>query len=83
MSDKVTEQMISHKIVSQILDHVFDAKDDMTDNDFVYIYHAFLKSGGSWQALIIGDMRCFEILKGILESWVEIKKHPEEYGLKR
>ena len=83
MSNKATEHMISYKIVSQILDHVYDAKDDLTDNDFVYIYRAFLRSGGNWQSLIIGDMRCFQILKGILESWVEIKKHPEEYGLTR
>jgi len=61
----------AYKIARQIMDHIYGDDEDMSNEDFVGLYHDFLRRGGSWKSLMDGDMRSVKFIEDALESLVK------------
>ena len=74
---------IAWKIFDQLTSHLYP-NTSFSESDFLKIYNAFIKIGGSWERLIYGgDIDQFGILMDLLKAHQKIKKHPKKYGLKK
>lgn len=61
----------AYKISRQIMDHVYGEDEEISDQDFVNIYHDFHRRGGSWQALMDGDMKSVKCIEDVLDDLVK------------
>jgi hypothetical protein len=61
----------AYVISRQIMDHIYGDDEEMSNQDFVSLYHDFHRRGGSWQALMDGDMRSVKVIEDALECLVK------------
>jgi hypothetical protein len=61
----------AYLISRQIMDHIYGDDEEMSNKDFVGLYHDFLRRGGSWQRLMDGDMRSVKIIEDAIEHLVK------------
>lgn len=71
----------AYKIIRQLLDHIYGSDVELNDEDFLHIYATYMRLGGTWEGMIRGSMPCFDLLVSLLDSYMDIKSSPEEYGL--
>lgn len=75
LNDKAgVKDTTAYKIVRQIMDHIYGEDEDITNGDFVNLYHDFLRRGGSWKALMDGDMKSVKFIEDALESLVKSRE---------
>jgi hypothetical protein len=72
MADSVVKETIAYKIVRQIVDHVW-GDEDLSDREFLSICAGFRLRGGSWEAVVRGDMRSVEALEDSIDSFMEAR----------
>ena len=58
-------------ISRQIMDHIYGDDEKLSNQEFVDLYHDFHKRGGSWQALMDGDMKSVKVIEDALASLVK------------
>lgn len=61
----------AYTISRQIMDHIYGDDEEMSNEDFIGLYHDFHRRGGSWQALMDGDMRSVKIIEDALDCLVK------------
>ena len=72
MDESGLRDTIAYRIVRQILDHVYpDQK--MTNPEFMSIFRTFSDVGGSWEDLIVGSPKSYEMLMDVLKAFVKVK----------
>jgi len=81
MDDASVKDTVAYGIVRQLLDHIWGSEVELSDSEFLDVYKTYMSMGGSWEQLIKGSMDKFDLLKDVLESYVDIKSNPDEYGL--
>ena len=62
-SEPSVKDTTAYKISRQIMDHIYGDDEKMSNEDFVKVYHNFHQSGGSWRALMEGDMNSVDIIE--------------------
>ena len=70
---KYTRGMTAYMITESLYHHMFDSEDGLDENDFSIIYRMFKTVGGSWERVIGGSVKDFELLKKTLVSFDHIK----------
>jgi len=73
--------MSAYKIVRNLVEHSYGDNQEFGVEDFQKIYGLFHRLGGSWQRFHMGSVDEVSRLKDLLESYFEVRDHPEEYGL--
>lgn len=61
----------AYRISRQVMDHIYGEDEEMSEEDFVGLYHDFHRRGGSWHALMDGDMRSVKVIEDALEALVK------------
>ncbi len=65
------------RVMRQITDHTWGSDVDLSDDDVVYVCRSFSSFGGTWEALLGGDMRSIEALEKAIDSLVAPRKMEE------
>ncbi len=76
--DGSVKDTIAFRIVRQILDHVYGNDQKMDDEEFVHLYRTFVRLGGSWEAVVRGDINGFDLLESLVAAFVKVKKTLDE-----
>lgn len=71
MSDSPVKQTVAWKIVKQIVDHVYGSKEKLDDAEFLHVYRIFCGAGGSWEAVMAGDLDEIVRLEGSIERFLK------------
>lgn len=71
MDDAGVKDTTAYRISRQIMDHIYGEDEEMSDADFVGVYKDFHRRGGSWQALMGGDMRSVKVIEDSIEALVK------------
>lgn len=74
MKSSGVKDTTAYKIVRQIVDHVYGSDEKISGEDFVFVHHAYIADGGSWEKLMAGDMGCVKILEDVLERFVKDRR---------
>ncbi|OPZ37450.1 MAG: hypothetical protein BWY99_01869 [Synergistetes bacterium ADurb.BinA166] len=64
----------AYKVVRQIVDHVHGPDEKVSDGEMIDIHRAFGQAGGSWEALMAGDMGSVEILEDVLDAFMQLRR---------
>lgn len=62
------------RIIRQITDHTWGSEADLSDDEVIDICRSFASSGGSWEALMGGDMDSVVILEKCIDGLVGPKQ---------
>jgi hypothetical protein len=61
----------AYRISRQIMDHMYGSDEKMSNKDFVGLYADFHRRGGSWKAIMEGDMRSVKHIEDSIECLVK------------
>jgi hypothetical protein len=64
----------AYRIVRQITDHTWGDEEKYSDKEFISVYRAFRRSGGSWYDLMAGHMAHITILENAIDAFMN-KRH--------
>lgn len=76
MSESGIKDLVSYRIVRQILDHIYTDQ-EMTEKDFLGIFRTFQDLGNKWEYVIQGDPKSIHALMEVLKAFVKIKNADE------
>lgn len=71
MSDDSVKQTLAYRIVRQIVDHVYGSDETVSPEEFLHVYHVFNGAGGSWEAVVNGDMHAVALLEGAIDRFLK------------
>lgn len=66
----------AYKIFRQVLNHTWGSDEKISSDEFVKLYKTYILNGGSWEAIISGDMDCVKILENTLDDFIK-QRHGE------
>lgn len=61
--------LFANQLIVQFVQHMLGGDLVVEANDFTVIRVAFRKLGGSWEALVGGDLQQVELLKKVVQTW--------------
>jgi len=67
----------AYRIIRQITDHTWGSDSDLSDEDVVTICRSFWARGGSWEALLGGDMASVGHLERSVDELLAPRKMDE------
>lgn len=67
----------AYRIIRQITDHTWGSDVDYSDEDVVMLCRGFSRRGGSWEALMSGDMGSIVHLEAAIDDMVGVRKLEE------
>lgn len=70
MSDSPVKQTVAYRIVGQFVDHIYGHDEKVSEEEFIHVFRIFMGAGGSWEAIIDGDMRSVALLEGALDRFI-------------
>lgn len=68
------EDTTAFRIARQVLEHCYGDDEDFSKEDFAFVSSQFRKSGGSWEAVMSGDMRSVKALEDSLAKLVTLRR---------
>ncbi len=70
----------AYRIIRQVTDHTWGSESDLSDEDVVFICRTFWRNGGSWEALLSGDMASVGVLEKAIDELMAPRKMDEATG---
>lgn len=61
---------VAYRIIRQVTDHTWGSEFDLSDEDVVFICRSFSASGGLWESLLGGDLKCVGVLEKCIDSLI-------------
>lgn len=61
-------------ISRQIMDHIYGNDEEISETDFVNLYHDFHRRGGSWKSVMDGDIKSVKIIEDAIEYLVKSRE---------
>jgi hypothetical protein len=71
MKEPGVKDTVAYKIVRQITDHVYGPDSKLSSEDFIKIFHDYGSRGGTWEALMNGDMGCIKIIEDAIDAFMQ------------
>jgi hypothetical protein len=78
MGDFGIQETTAYKVTRQVLDHIYGPDQEMTNDEFVIVFRAYLSRGGTWEGVMDDSIDCFKILEDTLSDFVNAKNISEE-----
>ena len=67
MSDDIVKQTVAYRVCRQIVDHVYGSDEKLSPDEFLQVYRMFNGAGGSWEAVVRGDLHAITLLEGAID----------------
>jgi hypothetical protein len=77
-TDIGVQDTAAYQIIRQVTDHTWGSEMELSDDDIITIYHSFRELGGSWEALMGGDMSSVKKLEDSIDALVAPRKMDQE-----
>lgn len=63
----------AYEVFRMVVDHTWGPEEDMDDQEFLDVCRSFRAMGGSWEALMSGDVRHVTLLERAIDELVAYK----------
>jgi len=77
MDDLGLKDTIAWRIIRQVVDHTW-GDEEFDDEEFLELCVNFVKNGGSWQALMDGDMDSVKALENSIDSFMKERSKSDD-----
>ena len=73
MKEPGVKDTAAFRIIRQVVDHTWSSDEEVRDEDVVNVCREFRRLGGSWEGLMGGDVRAFQVLERAIGSLLEFR----------